>query len=130
MKFLEDSQQFFKAFGYCFYDREKRLPANRRAFLINVVSTILCIWFYIASVTYLMDDENPRHHRIFAVVQCVAYYQLSAVHLSLTQLKSKAYSFFDDFETIINQSDSSFQLNDINILVYFLPISSFNFRMS
>lgn len=103
MKFLEESQAFFKAFGYCFYDRDVRLPEDRRATFANVVCSILYIWVYVVSFDYVSNSQHPRKDRLFVLLTFVVFFEIAGAHFTLTRLKPEIYDFFYRFQTVLNE---------------------------
>lgn len=104
MRFLADSQQFFSMFGYCFHNKDERLPEDRRGTVINIIVSILSIWYYIFMIEFISDSRNSVNDRLCSFTQMVGYSEIVGGHFTLPHLKSKIRAFFDHFEIVLNQS--------------------------
>lgn len=110
MKFLADSQKFFKALGYCYYDRDTRIAADRQAKIMNNIFSFLNIWIYIVGVEFIMDDQNSREDRMYILITFAAFLGISGAHVTLSCSKLTLYDFFYRFEAVINQRKILFHL--------------------
>lgn len=108
MKFLEQSQIHFKSLGYCWYDRNQRLPEDDRAAKMNAVISFLLIWIAIVCLDYFFDSENPWNDRMFVIITFLGFLELDGAHFTLSYEKTKLYNFFEHFQSVITKSMSLF----------------------
>lgn len=100
---MGESQTFFKAFGYCFYDKDVRLPGDRRAAFANILCSILYIWLYVVSFDYVLDSRNPSKDRLFVLITIVAIFEIAGAHFTLSRLRPEIYDFFNRYEAVLNK---------------------------
>lgn len=123
MVFLEQSQTHFKSLGYCWYDKDQRLPKDGRAAKINAVISLFLIWVAIVSLEYFFDSENPRNDRMFVIIAFLGFLELDGAHFTFSNKKTKLYHFFEHFQSVITKSMSVFdsiQQKKMCVIFYFL----------
>lgn len=104
LKFLEDSQLFFRICGYCTCDPTKNSPRFRWSGITNRILTFLIVYLIVNCFAFVCDQRQPNDERIVAFMSVVAYGEICVGHLTLTAQKLKIYELFNYYEKVINQS--------------------------
>lgn len=116
LKFLEDCQLFCKLCGYSAYNPIDTLR-YRWSGVINQILGYLCIYYIVASIGFLCDDQQPYDERIFQILVVVAYSEVYGTHITFTANKLEIFEFFNHFESIANQS--KFEIKERQSAFYF-----------
>lgn len=103
LEFLEDCQLFLKICGYSAHNLTDALR-YRWSSTVNPILGYLCIYYIVASIAFLCDDQQPYDERIFQVLVVLAYSEVYGTHYTFTANKVEIFDFFNHFGKIVNQS--------------------------
>lgn len=103
MKFMEDSQLFFKYFGYSVDDPTIKASRCRWAVILNWILSYYGFQFILTGLIFVSDERQPRDEKMLQVVAIIAVAEQLVAHLTFTANKLKIKEFFQYFKMVTNQ---------------------------